>query len=99
MEMYKAEVTVNGESRNLELSLPSEVLTFPLTEDVPNEIKAAFNKLIMHLKVVEFQFKIENAGTDLFSQVATEYVAQLNKEIKTVYAELKHHGLLKEKVA
>jgi hypothetical protein len=38
----------------------------------------------------EFQMKLEVGGEDLFTQVANEYIKQLNREIKAVYAEMKH---------
>ncbi|OGU13735.1 MAG: hypothetical protein A2076_09945 [Geobacteraceae bacterium GWC2_53_11] len=65
-----------------------------LTEDLPNEIKAVFNQLILRLKMEHFNFNLADVDTDLFSQIAKEYIGQLNKELTTIYTELVHHGLL-----
>ena len=37
---------------------------------------------------------MENVGEDLFSQVATEYITQLNREIQEVHGEMKHYDLV-----
>ena len=33
-------------------------------------------------------------GEDLFSQVANEYITQLNREIQEVHGEMEEHGLV-----
>ena len=64
-----------------------------MSDDKADEVKSAFNKLIVRVKKGEFQVKLGGLGDDLFSQVANEYIKQLNREIKEVHAELKQHGL------
>ena len=55
-----------------------------MSEDKPNEVKSAFNRLIARIKDGEFQIILAEIGDDLFSQVANEYITQLNREIKEV---------------
>ena len=38
---------------------------------------------------------LAEVGDDLFSQVAKEYVTQLNREIQEVHGEMKQYGLIK----
>lgn len=64
-----------------------------MSDDKADDIKGAFNKLIVRTKKGEFQINLEGLGEDLFSQVANEYVKQLNREIVEVRAEMKQHGL------
>jgi len=45
------------------------------------------------MKDGEFQIELAETGDDLFSQVAKEYLAQLNREIKEVRGEMQHYGL------
>lgn len=94
MEMYDAKMTNDGENHFLELNIISTTLKISMTEDLPNEIKAAFNQLILRLKIEHFNFNVGDVGTDLFSQIAKEYIDQLNKELTTIHNELAHHGLL-----
>ncbi len=94
MEMYKATVVKEGDNHYIKLIVKSKTLSIPMTEDLPNEIKDVFNQLILLLKTEQFNFKCEDVESDLFSQVAVEYIKQLNKELNTVYSELSDHGLL-----
>jgi len=63
-------------------------------EGKPNEVKSAFNKIITRIKAGEFQIKLDEVRDDLFSQVANEYLTQLNREIQEVRGEMKQYGLV-----
>ena len=94
MEIYEAKMIKDGENHYLELNIKIETLRISMTEDLPNEIKSVFNKLILRLKSEHFNFKLESVDTDLFSQVATEYIGQLNRELTAIHGELAHQKLL-----
>lgn len=94
MEMYDAKMIKDGENHYLELNIKTATLKISMTEDLPNEIKATFNKLILRLKIEHFNFKLGEIDTDLFSQIAKEYIGQLNKELTAIHTELGHHKLL-----
>jgi hypothetical protein len=94
MEMYDAKMIKDGENHHLELNIKTFTLKISMTEDLPNEIKAAFNQLIHRLKIEHFNFDLGDVDTDLFSQIAKEYIGQLNKELTTIHTELAHHDLL-----
>mgnify|MGYP000512821254 CR=1 FL=1 len=51
-------------------------------------IKSVFNELIMKLKEKEFEFNFQDTGNDLFTQIAKEYIKQLNTELESVHKEL-----------
>lgn len=70
-----------------------EVL-IPMSEDKPNEVKNAFNQIIIRIKCGEFQIKLEGVGEDLYSQIANAYIGQLNREILEIHDEMKEYGLL-----
>lgn len=50
--------------------------------------------MITRIKEGEFQIELDEVGEDLFSQVANEYITQLNREIREVYGEMEQHGLI-----
>jgi len=58
--------------------------------------KRAFNKLISQIKEREFEIELEEVGPDLFSQVASEYILQLNREIQEVREYCEVMGKLRE---
>ncbi len=89
MEAVKATVAHIDEKNLIKIELQDGAVLIPMSDDV----KSAFNKLIVRVKKGEFQVKLEGLGDDLFSLVANEYIKQLNREIKEVHAELKEHGL------
>jgi len=95
MESIKAQVLQRDEQHFICLELEVGNVHFPLSEDKPLEIKSVFNKLIVQLKKGLFEIQIDDVGTDLFSQVANEYVAQLNREIREIHGELEEYNLLK----
>lgn len=93
MATIKAGILVTDEKRFIKIELEDGHVLIPMSEDKADDIKKAFNKLILRIKKGEFQLKLESLGEDLFSQVANEYIKQLNREIKEVYAEMKQYGL------
>jgi len=94
METIKASVVQIEEKHFLKIEAKDREIRIPMSEDKPNEVKSAFNKLIARLKEGEFQIKLEGVGEDLFSQVASEYIKQLNREIREVHSEMKQYGLV-----
>jgi molybdopterin converting factor small subunit len=93
MEALKAFVRVDEEMYTLEIELGDEVAIIPLSQDQPNEVKEAFNKLIKRLKSGFFQVELQDGGEDLFSQVSKEYLVQLNRELGDVFGEMVSAGL------
>jgi hypothetical protein len=93
MEAVKATVAQIDEKKFIKIELQDGAVLIPMSDDKADEVKSAFNKLIVRVKKGEFQVKLEGLGDDLFSLVANEYIKQLNREIKEVHAELKEHGL------
>lgn len=94
MEIVKASVVTDDVNCFIKFMLGDVEINIPMSEDDPNAVKAAFNRIIAHIKEVEFHIQLEQIGDDLFSQVASEYLAQLNREIKEVRAEMGQYGLL-----
>ena len=96
METINATVVEIDEKHFIQIDGDGESINIPISEDKPNEVKSAFNKLIEMLKEGEYEIKMEEVGPDLFSQVASEYLAQLNGEIKDVRSEMKDYGLVSD---
>lgn len=94
METIKAIVEQVEEKHFINIGVGHEGIRIPVSDDKPNEVKSAFNKLIVRLKDGEFQIKLEGVGDDLFSQVASEYITQLNREIQEVHGEMKQFDLV-----
>lgn len=88
METIKAEVTEIEEKRFISMKNAGDEINIPLSDDKPNDVKSAFNKLILWIKEGEFKIELEDVGTDLFSLVAKEYITQLNREIQEVRGEM-----------
>jgi hypothetical protein len=94
METVKASVVeVDGKHYILFVTADGEI-KIPISDDNPNEVKSAFNKLIERIKEGEFEIEMDEVGPDLFSQVASEYLTQLNREIKEVRKEMEDIGLV-----
>jgi hypothetical protein len=56
MEVYNAHVIKEDVKVFLVLDLIAEKLRIPITEDLPNDVKNVFNKLITRLKAGEISF-------------------------------------------
>ena len=93
METIKATVACLDDKHFIKIETGDEEISIPMSEDNPNEVKSAFNKIITRIKGGEFQIKLEEVKEDLFSQVANEYIIQLNREIQEVHGEMKEYGL------
>lgn len=99
MEMIKAVVMEHDGKHFIKIDTEDNEISIPISEDKPNEVKSAFNKLITLIKIKEFQIELEEIGQDLFSQVANEYITQLNREIIEVRDEMKRYGIVNELTA
>jgi hypothetical protein len=80
----------------IKISVEDGHVTIPLSDDNPNEVKSAFNKLIQRIRLGEIIIKLDKVGDDLFSMVASEYLTQLNREIQEVRSQMKEYALVKE---
>ena len=78
----------------LKITVEQGPVTIPLSDDNPNAVKSAFNKLIQRIRIGEFTIKLSKVGDDLFSMVANEYLTQLNREIQEVRSQMKEYGLV-----
>ncbi|SFO89300.1 hypothetical protein SAMN05216567_103215 [Variovorax sp. OK605] len=79
----------------LKINIEQGPVTIPLSDDNPNAVKSAFNKLIQRIGIGEFIVKLDKVGEDLFSMVANEYLVQLNREIQEVRSQMQEYGLIK----
>ncbi len=93
MEKINAEVTERDDKHFLTLFIDNSEISIQLTGDNPNEIKSAFNHIITRLKTGIFQVELDSLNEDLFSQIAKEYISQLNTDISDVYKEMQELGL------
>lgn len=96
METIKARVTEHAEKHFIEIEDEFDTITIPISEDKPNEVKSAFNRLIERIKAGSFEIELEDADENLFSDVAKEYITQLNREIQEVRGEMAGLGLVEE---
>lgn len=96
METIKASVVERDDKHFIEIEAEEETIKIPLSEDKPNEVKHAFNQLISLIKGGEFEIELDDVGEDLFSQVANEYITQLNREIQEVRGEMIDYDLIDE---
>jgi hypothetical protein len=96
METIRASVAQINEKYFINIEDKGRTISIPMSEDNPKEVKSVFNKLITRIKEGEFRIELSEVGEDLFSQVANEYLIQLNREIQEVYDEMKQHGFVPE---
>lgn len=94
METVKASIEKLEEKHFIKIETEGEGIKIPMSEDRPNLVKSAFNELIARIRTGVFQIKLEEVGGDLFSQVANEYITQLNREILEVHSEMQQYDLL-----
>lgn len=94
METLKAAVEQVDKKYFIKIQDEDHTIRIPISEDKPNEVKSAFNMLTARIREGVFQIELEEVGEDLFSQVANEYIMQLNREIQEVHGEMKQHGLI-----
>ena len=98
MEIFKIEAVVvaHDDKHFIKIETEDGEIKIPISEDNPNEVKSAFNKIISVIKKKVFQIELNDVGQDLFSQVANEYVTQLNREIQEVRKEMEGYGLVND---
>lgn len=96
METIRATVQNVDEKYFIKIEAEDHEIRIPMSEDNPNEVKSAFNKLIARIKGGKFRIELEEVGEDLFSQVANEYIAQLNRELYEVFGEMVQYRLVQE---
>jgi len=94
METIKATVESVEDKYFIKIVFDDEEIRIPMSEDKPKEVKSSFNRIITRIKIGGFQIKLEDVGEDLFSQVANEYITQLNREIQEVHGEMKQYDLV-----
>lgn len=94
MVTLDATVEYVDEKYFLKINVEQGPIEIPLSEDNPNVVKSAFNKLIHRIKIGEFTIQLDKVGEDLFSMVAHEYLAQLNREIQEVRSQMLEYGLI-----
>ena len=97
METIKASIENHDEKHFIKIQDDENAITIPISEDDPNVVKEAFNKLIERLRKGPFEIELEDVGSDLFSQIAKEYITQLNAELAEVYDELEREGFIEAK--
>lgn len=93
-QLFKATIQRDNGKVLLNFNVLENVLTIPLTEDKPNDVKEVFNRLIGALKKGSFQFELEDTTEDLYYHISKEYLAQLNVELESVHKELADFDLL-----
>ncbi|PKO68194.1 MAG: hypothetical protein CVU22_09610 [Betaproteobacteria bacterium HGW-Betaproteobacteria-16] len=79
----------------IKINVEQGSITIPLSDDNPNAVKSAFNRLLQRVRIGEFTIKLDKVGEDLFSMVANEYITQLNREIQEVHRQMQEYGLVK----
>jgi len=94
METIRATVVQVDEKHFIKIEDKEHTIGIPMSEDKPNEVKSVFNRLIARIKDGKFRIELEEVGEDLFSQVANEYITQLNREIQEVHGEMEQYGLV-----
>jgi hypothetical protein len=96
MEIKKATISRSDNETLLVLEFVPEPLKIVLTDDNPNNVKTVFNVILKKLKNGIFEFELDDDKQDLFHHICTEYILQLNSELKAVYQELTDFGLTVE---
>jgi len=96
METLEAIVEEENDKFFIRIGDASEGIRIPMSEDKPNEVKSVFNKILLRLKQGRIEVNLTDVGNDLFSQVASEYIKQLNRELQEVYGEMEQYGLVEK---
>lgn len=94
METISASVVNENDKYFIRIKTPVETIDIPISEDKPNDVKSAFNKLIRRCKDGDFKIQLDKVEENLFSQVSNEYLKQLNQEIQEVRSEMMKFGLI-----
>ncbi|MEX2374498.1 MAG: hypothetical protein WD942_02795 [Dehalococcoidia bacterium] len=75
------------------IDVGDEEVRIPISEDKPGAVKRAFNRLLLRIKKGAVEVQLEGDGEDPFTQVAKEYLRQLNREVQEIRSEMEEHGL------
>ena len=94
METKKATIRRDANNAYLVLDVTETPLEIILTDDIPNNVKSIFNKLLKELKVGVIEFELQDDNEDLYHHICTEYISQLNGEMKAIHQELDDYDLL-----
>lgn len=95
METIEASLVANEDTYCIQLDV-DPLITIPISEDNPKNVKLAFTALIRRLRTGPVALKLKETEGDLFFHVAKEYIDQLNRELQDVHAEMKKHGFIDE---
>ena len=95
METIEAEVVVREEKHYIQINATPSI-AIPISDDNANTVKSAFNLLIQRLTKGPFEIALKDADKDLFYHVASEYLQQLNNELRDVYEEMTQYGFVGE---
>ena len=95
METIEAEVVVVDDKHYVQINATSSI-SIPISDDNANAVKSAFNLLIQRLTKGPFEITLKDAEKDLFYHVASEYILQLNNELRDVYEEMTQYGFISE---
>lgn len=93
METKKATIHREEDKTHLVLEVGESQVKITLTDDNPNNVKSAFNSILKELKKGLFEFELEDETKDLYNNISTEYLTQLNGEMKAIYKELEVYKL------
>jgi hypothetical protein len=95
METIEAEVVVLDDKHYIQINATPSI-SIPISDDNANTVKSAFNLLIQRLAKGSFEITLKDAEKDLFYHVASEYIQQLNNELRDVYEEMTQYGFVDE---
>jgi hypothetical protein len=93
METKKATIKREETNTCLVLEVGETPLQIILTDDNPKDVKLVFNSLLKVLKKGVFEFILEDETQDLYHNICSEYLIQLNVEVKAIYVELVDYEL------
>lgn len=93
METKKATIQRGEKDTLLVFELGDGQVQINLTDDNPNNVKAAFNSILKELKKGLIEFHLEDETPDLYNNICAEYLKQLNAEIKAIFNELEEYEL------
>lgn len=93
METKKATIQREETNTYLVLEVSETPLQIILTDDNPNNVKTVFNSLLKELRKGLFEFDLDDETQDLYHNICTEYIIQLNSEIKAIYDDLVDYEL------
>lgn len=97
METKRATIKREETNTYLVLEVGEAPLQIILTDDNPNNVKMVFNNLLKELKKGGIEFNLEDETQDLYHNICTEYLVQLNSELGAIYDELVDYELVEGK--